>query len=187
MPIPAYCPVRVEPVQGPGGPAATVPFGGAGPFAAFLSQAYQRSVPLDAMKKLAPQAEFRFRDGRYISEAVAQAKRADVVILFATQWSTEGLDQPDLSLPNGEDALIEAVARANPNTIVVLETGGPILMPWLDRTAAVVEASVSRRARWRGDRVRSVRRHQSVGTLADHLSGRARQAAAHRGRRLRHA
>ena len=127
-------------VQGVGGPAAAIPYGGTGDFAAFLSQAYQRSVPLAAMKALAPQAEFRFRDGRYISEAVAQAKRADVVILFATQWSTEGLDQPDLSLPNGQDALIEAVARANPNTIVVLETGGPILMPWLDSTAAVVEA-----------------------------------------------
>ena len=127
-------------VQGEKGPAVSIPLGGTGPFAAFLSQAYQRSVPLEAMKALAPQADFRFRDGRYISEAVAQAKRADVAIVFATQWSTEGLDQPDLSLPNGQDALIEAVARANPNTIVVLETGGPILMPWLDRTAAVVEA-----------------------------------------------
>ena len=127
-------------VQDEKGPAVSIPLGGTGPFSAFLSQAYQRSVPLAAMKALAPQADFRFRDGRYISEAVAQAKRADVAIVFATQWSTEGLDQPDLSLPNGQDALIEAVARANPNTIVVLETGGPILMPWLDRTAAVIEA-----------------------------------------------
>jgi beta-glucosidase len=53
---------------------------------------------------------------------------------------TEGLDQPDLSLPSGQDALIDAVAQANPNTIIVLETGGPIVMPWLDKTAAVVEA-----------------------------------------------
>ncbi len=127
-------------VQGADGPALSIPIGGTGPFAAFLAQAYQRSVPLAAMKALAPDVDFRFRDGRYISEAVAQAKRADVAIIFATQWSTEGLDQPDLSLPNGQDALIEAVARANPNTIVVLETGGPILMPWLDRTAAVIEA-----------------------------------------------
>ena len=47
---------------------------------------------------------------------------------------------PDLSLPDGQDALIAAVAAANPHTIVVLETGGPVLMPWLDKTAAVLEA-----------------------------------------------
>jgi beta-glucosidase len=63
-----------------------------------------------------------------------------VAIVFATEWRTEGADQPDLSLPDGQDALIAAVAAANPNTIVVLETGGPVLMPWLDKVAAVVEA-----------------------------------------------
>ena len=127
-------------VQGQGGAAASIPLGGTGPFAAFLSQSYHRSVPLSAMQVIAPQADFRFRDGRYIAEAVTQAKLADVAIVFATQWATEGFDLPDLSLPNGQDALIEAVARANPNTIVVLETGGPVLMPWLGRTAAVIEA-----------------------------------------------
>lgn len=127
-------------VQDAKGPAVSIPLGGTSPFAAFLAQAYQRSVPLDAIKALAPTADVHFRDGRYIADAVNQARRADVVIVFATQWSTEGLDQPDLSLPNGQDALIEAVTRANPNTIVVLQTGGPVLMPWLDRTAAVVEA-----------------------------------------------
>jgi beta-glucosidase len=63
-----------------------------------------------------------------------------VAIVFATEWRTEGLDQPDLSLPDGQDALIAAVAAANPRTIVVLETGGPVAMPWLDKTAAVLEA-----------------------------------------------
>lgn len=60
--------------------------------------------------------------------------------MFATKWSTEGQDQADFSLPNGQDALIEAVATANPHTIVVLETGNPVAMPWLDKTAAVLEA-----------------------------------------------
>jgi beta-glucosidase len=64
----------------------------------------------------------------------------NVAIIFATQWLTEGIDVPDLNLPAGQDQLIAAVAAANPNTIVVLETGGPIVMPWLDKTAAVVEA-----------------------------------------------
>jgi beta-glucosidase len=127
-------------VQGEGGPAIAIPLGGTSRFAAFLSQAYHRSVPLAAIKALAPQAEVRYRDGRYVSEAVTQAKQADIAIVFATQWASEGLDQPDLSLPNGQDALIAAVAAANPNTIVVLETGGPVLMPWLDKTAAVLEA-----------------------------------------------
>ncbi|MBW8814997.1 MAG: glycoside hydrolase family 3 C-terminal domain-containing protein [Caulobacterales bacterium] len=127
-------------VQGPGGPALSVPLGGTGPFAAFLSQQYHRSAPLAAIRALAPQAEVVFRDGRYIADAVAQAKKADVAIVFATKWATEGLDVPDLSLPNGQDALIAAVAQANPNTIVVLETGNPVVMPWLDKTAAVLEA-----------------------------------------------
>jgi beta-glucosidase len=127
-------------VHGEGGPALNLSLGGDGPFANFISQQYHRSAPLTALKKRAPDTKFTFRDGRFVSEAVQAAKGADVVIVFATQWMTEGLDQPDLSLPSGQDALIAAVAEANPNTIVVLETGGPIVMPWLDKTAAVVEA-----------------------------------------------
>jgi beta-glucosidase len=127
-------------VQGEGGPAVAIPLGGTSPFAVFMNQAYHRSIPLAAIKAMAPQSEVHFRDGRYVSEAVTQAKQADVAIVFATQWSSEGLDQPDLSLPQGQDALIAAVAQANPNTIVVLETGGPVIMPWLDRTAAVMQA-----------------------------------------------
>ena len=81
-----------------------------------------------------------FDTGAYPAFAAARAKDADVVIVFATQWTTEGLDVPDLNLPNAQDALIAAVTAANPHTIVVLETGGPVLMPWLDKTAAVLEA-----------------------------------------------
>jgi len=127
-------------VQGERGPAVSLPLGGESPFSAFITQSYHRSVPLAAIRAQAPQADVRFRDGRYASEAVAQAKQADVAIVFATQWATEGLDVPDLSLPNGQDALIAAVAEANHNTIIVLETGGPVLMPWLEKTAAVVAA-----------------------------------------------
>ncbi len=127
-------------VEAQGGPAVAVPTGIGESFSPFDVQAYQASPPLAAIKRLAPQADVRFRDGRYIAEAVAQAKAADVAIIFATQWASEGFDQPDMSLPNGQDALIEAVASANPNTIVVLETGGPVLMPWLGKTAAVLEA-----------------------------------------------
>ncbi|MDE2595492.1 MAG: glycoside hydrolase family 3 protein [Sphingomonadales bacterium] len=122
------------------GPALTISNGGDGPFAALISQQYHRSPPLAAIKAMAPQADVRFRTGNYVSEAVTQAKQADVAIVFATKWATEGIDQPDLSLPNGQDALIAAVAAANPNTIVVLESGNPVAMPWLGQTAAVIEA-----------------------------------------------
>lgn len=127
-------------VEGEGGPVASVPLGADGPFASFFAQNYQRSSPLKAIKALAPDATITYRDGRYIADAVMQAKQADVAIVFATEWRTEGQDVPDLSLPDGQDALIAAVAAANPHTIVVLETGGPVVMPWLDKAAAVLEA-----------------------------------------------
>ena len=126
-------------VHGEGGPAITVPIA-VGPSGSAASQQYHRSSPLEAIKAMAPNAAISFRDGRYITDAVEQAKRADIAIVFATEWRTEGFDQPVLSLPEGQDELIAAVAEANPNTIVVLETGGPVKMPWLDKTAAVIEA-----------------------------------------------
>jgi beta-glucosidase len=68
------------------------------------------------------------------------ARKADVVIVFGTQWNGENEDLPDLGLPQGQDTLIDAVAAANPRTVVVLETGNPVSMPWLRRTAAVLQA-----------------------------------------------
>ena len=61
-------------------------------------------------------------------------------MVFGNQWMGEGEDAADLSLPDGQDALIAAVTAANPNTIVVLQTGGPVAMPWLGQAGAVVEA-----------------------------------------------
>lgn len=127
-------------VHAEGGAAAIVPVSGAGQWSAFVSQQYHRSSPLAAIKAMAPQADIRFRDSRFIRDAVEQAKRADVAIIFATKWASEGFDQADLTLPDGQDALIAAVAEANPKTIVVLETGNPVAMPWLPKTAAVVQA-----------------------------------------------
>jgi beta-glucosidase len=59
--------------------------------------------------------------------------------VFATQWNGESFDSP-LTLENNQDALIDAVATANDKTVVVLETGGPMLMPWLSKVGGVVEA-----------------------------------------------
>ena len=117
-----------------------IPLGGGGEMAAWKSMVFQSSPPLAALRARAPKANITFNDGRYPTAAADLAKRADVVIVFANQWMTESEDAPDLSLPSGQDELIAAVAAANAHTIVVLENGGPVYMPWLDRTAAVMEA-----------------------------------------------
>jgi beta-glucosidase len=100
---------------------------------------YYPSSPLAAIRAHAPQTEVQFADGRDARAAARLARQSDVAIVFATQWATESRDA-SLTLPDGQDALIAAVARANPRTIVVLETGGPVLAPWLDRVGAVLEA-----------------------------------------------
>jgi beta-glucosidase len=79
-------------------------------------------------------------DGSDIARAVAAAKEADVAVVKVGDSETEGSDRPNLSLPGNQDALVAAVAAANPHTVVVLNTGAPVLMPWLDAVPAVVEA-----------------------------------------------
>src|SRR5439155_9320786 len=78
-----------------------------------------------------------------IERAAALAARSDVALLFVGlngDWESEGHDRPDMELVGAQVALIEQVAAANPNTVVVLQTGSPIAMPWLDRVAAVLQA-----------------------------------------------
>jgi beta-glucosidase len=96
--------------------------------------------PLDAIRLQFPRARVDFDDGTSSARAAETAAQADAVILFVDQWMTESADAESLSLPGNQDHLVEAVTRANPRTAVVLETGGPVLMPWLDQTAAVLEA-----------------------------------------------
>jgi beta-glucosidase len=123
-----------------GGAAPSIAMGGEGFMAPFRTMVFDPSSPFKAIKAKTPGAELRFIDGSYPAAAAALAKGADAVVVFATQWTIEGEDVPDLTLPNGQDALIAVVAAANPKTIVVLETGGPVLMPWLGKVGAVVEA-----------------------------------------------
>ena len=85
-------------------------------------------------------ATVSYLDGKDVKAAAAAAKKADVVIVFGEQWTGESFDVPDLNLPNDQNALISAVAKANKKTVVVLQTGGPIVMPWLAKVGAVVEA-----------------------------------------------
>ncbi len=127
-------------VVAPGGAKVTIPMGGEGMMAAFRNQTLHPSAPLAGIRGQVPGAKVKFNDGRYLASAVADAKAADIVIVFGNQWMGEGEDAPDLSLPEGQDALIAAVTAANPNSIVVLQTGGPVTMPWLDQAGAVLEA-----------------------------------------------
>lgn len=78
-----------------------------------------------------------------IAEAVEQAKSCDVAVLVVGregEWDTEGLDLPNMRLPGRQEELIEKVAAVNPRTVVVLQTGGPIEMPWLEKVSAVIQA-----------------------------------------------
>jgi len=78
-----------------------------------------------------------------IAAAAAVARDADVAIVCigrTGEWDTEGSDLLDIKLPGRQDELVSAVAKANKRTIVVLQTGGPVEMPWLDEVAAVIEA-----------------------------------------------
>jgi beta-glucosidase len=103
-------------------------------------QTLHPSAPLQAIRALAPNSVVSFDSGEYPESAAALAHSAEVAIVFASQWMLEFYDVPSLRLPGGQDELIRAVIAANPRTIVVLETGGPVLMPWLDQAAAVIEA-----------------------------------------------
>jgi beta-glucosidase len=78
-------------------------------------------------------------DGTDVDAAVAAAKRAQIAIVMVGDQDSEGHDQ-SLELPESQNSLIEAVAKANPRTIVVLKSGSAILMPWIGDVAAVLEA-----------------------------------------------
>jgi beta-glucosidase len=75
-----------------------------------------------------------------IADAARLAADSDVAVVFASQAMGEGMDRGSLALPGDQEALISAVAAANPRTVVVVNTSGPVLMPWLDRVGAVVQA-----------------------------------------------
>ena len=104
------------------------------------------SSPVAAIKAEAPGATVSYDDGSDPQRAAASAVGADVAIVFVNQWLAESFDATSLSLPADpqtkadQDALVAAVAKSNPNTVVVVESGGPVLMPWLDQVRGVIEA-----------------------------------------------
>ena len=128
-------------VDAPGGSAVPPPTpSGNNPTSRFTRQQWLPSSPLKALSVALLASKVTFNSGDDAAAAAAAAKQADVAIVFAWQWESEGFDLPTLHLAKEQNALIEAVAAANPKTVVVLETGSPATMPWIDRVAAVVEA-----------------------------------------------
>jgi beta-glucosidase len=135
-----------------GGSAQVQPIGGGltGPQPCppcWATVTWDPSSPLAAIQAKAPSAKVQFVDGSDAAAAASLAASSQVAIVFVSQWASEGMDETSLSLtdltsatPVDQNALIEAVAAANPKTIVVVESGGPILMPWLSQVSAVLEA-----------------------------------------------
>ncbi len=130
-------------VMSGGGSPAVLPFGGnavaSDDLNIFQTPIWAPSAPLSEMRKLTS-AKVSYSSGADHAAAADAARRADRAVVFVYQRSQEGVDVPNLGLPDNQDALIEAVAAANPHTVVVLQTMGPVKMPWLSRVGAVVEA-----------------------------------------------
>jgi beta-glucosidase len=100
---------------------------------------YFPSSPLKYIRKKSPQAAVQYIDGTDTGAAANLAKSAGTAIVFVNQPMREDRDAATLSLPDNQDALVEAVVAANPHTVVVLETGGPVSMPWIHKVKGVVE------------------------------------------------
>lgn len=108
-------------------------------------------APLTAIQKEFPGASIRYLSGEDLSAAETAAANADVTIVFAGAWGNEGTDNDNLSLPSpatdktgtftyDQDALIAGVAAKAKKTVVVLEAGSAVKMPWLDQVDAVLDA-----------------------------------------------
>ena len=130
-----------EGVLSGGGSAQVDAPGGLPGGSAWGKPVYFPSSPLRYLKEQAGEgATVSFDAGTDVAEAAKAAAKAQVAIVFVTQWMSEGMDRATLSLQDGQDALVEAVAKANPHTVVVLETGGPVSMPWHKLVKGIVEA-----------------------------------------------
>jgi beta-glucosidase len=123
-------------VDPPGGNAIMPPGKGA---TTWQAQIWFPTSPLTAIRAKAPGANVQYDPGTDVSSAATLARTADVAIVFAYQWESEGMDLDSLSLSGDQNDLIARVAAANPHTIVVLETGGPATMPWADQVSGILE------------------------------------------------
>ena len=128
---------QVEPVGGNAVPPKEIPPGPNGFLAVLV---WDPSSPLRAIQAKAPNAKVSYDDGTDPAAAAKLAASSDVAVVFVHQHTHEGADLENLSLPDHQDDLVKQVAAANPQTIVVLENGDPVLMPWLTSVKAVLES-----------------------------------------------
>ncbi len=124
-------------VDPPGGNAIMPPGKGA---THWQDHVWFPTSPIEALRAKLPHTKIDFDPGTNLDSAAKLARSSDLAIVFADQWESEGMDLQNLSLPGNQDALIERVAAANPHTVVVLETGSAVTMPWIEKVAGVVEA-----------------------------------------------
>jgi beta-glucosidase len=123
-------------VDAPGGNAIN-PHPGA---SIWMEHVYFPSSPLKEIRKHAPNVKVEFDPGTDNAAAAKLASASQIAIVFVNQPMSEGMDAATISLPDNQDGLVDAVAAANPHTIVVIESGGPVAMPWIDRVEGVIEA-----------------------------------------------
>jgi beta-glucosidase len=97
-------------------------------------------APADGIRQRAgDKVTVTFADASDVSQAVSLAGAADIAILMLGDTATEGRDHP-ISLDEKQNQLVQAIAAANPHTVVVLKTGSPVLMPWVEQVPAILEA-----------------------------------------------
>jgi len=128
-----------------GGSSAVTPIGslqlpGTSIMGMDVAKVVQPSSLVTAIEEESGARDVVFVDGTDRQQVLAEARKADAVIVFAQEWRSEGLDAVGLALPDDQDALIAAIAGVNPATIVVIQSGGPVTMPWRDEVAAILAA-----------------------------------------------
>lgn len=131
-------------------PTATQSIAVIGPYAGAASTGGGGSSHVDPLYTVTPvagitnavgaHATVTYNDGSDTAAAAALARSSSVAIVMVGDNETEGKDRTSLALSGNQDALVEAVAAANPKTIVVLKSGAPVLMPWVNSVAGLVEA-----------------------------------------------
>jgi len=139
-----------DPILGGGGSSETTPFIETSPVDGFEARAEGSLTVAHGIDRVADISLFDGVGGsdaadsdddgpdRSIEDAVAAAEDADVAVVFVRDQATEAADRESLRLPGDQDELVAAVAAANENTVVVLNTSGPVELPWRDDVAAVL-------------------------------------------------
>lgn len=124
----------------PGGYAAAINLGGFGIMSPNRNLFVLPDSPLERIRRAFPHATVEYDPGMSPAEAASLAARCEVAIVFGIRVDGQGYDLIDLDLPWGQNAVIDAVAEANSNTVVVLETGNPVSMPWKEKVRAILHA-----------------------------------------------